>query len=1070
MWIDAAAVHGIQLGAVLLVRHPFEVAASLATRDGISIGRGLLLWLDYTLAAVAQAEKLPSVVLEYGQLLQDWKECVLRVSTLPGATSLARNFENLDPNAIPDLAMRHQRALPESISLPRIIGEVWDRVLQMANDGHVAKGTYAWLEELVAPVRELIQPMLGEWRLRESTLWERVAKAESSDVGSKGLQDEISALKDRAELHHAALIDAISVDIKHMQSVTSAALAQAEVAKHEASLSNDMVPLLRKLGESQDLIVGRVQDELNRSAKLTEAQNVMFLEWKSGADEKLQKMMNDVEEARVSWTDLLVEHGNKVMEVIEKDREHATSVESKLAELSEKLAGYEGLLAQRNQLQRALAEQARAHEEELGSLRYDLGRLSGKANLLDQVVASRSWRWTRPLRFLRRLLSGEIQPSDRVEVRRMLGLPGTKTAVSSVRSDAGVLPALATYAPDLPDVFVWAVIDWHFRFQRPQHLAQALAKKGHRVFYISNNLLDSASAGFAVEPLDDGQRLFQVNLHLAGAPAIYHGMPNSIQSNGLRASFAKLLAWTGSPGTISIVQHPFWSELARIAPNGRVVYDCMDHHAGFENNAPAVLAAEEQLVNSADLVVVTSEWLEKELNLQGATTSIIRNAAEYEFFRHRPERVFKDPKGRRVVGYYGAIAEWFDLELVRVAAQALPDVLFVLVGHDTVGAAAVLKDLGNVELVGERPYQELPFWLHGFDVCLLPFKIIPLTLATNPVKVYEYLSAGKPTVAVDLPEMAQFDGLVGVAHDNNEFVSLIRKGIDESSDGEMMERRQAFAAQQTWGHRAEALDDAIESRTEPLVSLIVLTYNNLAFTEACLFSIEAYSDYRNLEVIVVDNASSDGSRDWLKEWAAESSPSGHKRRLVLNDENLGFAGGNNVGLRTATGEYLVILNNDTYVTPGWVRTLCAHLRHDPKVGLVGPVTNNIGNEARVEIQYSDMVEMLHRAGAYTRARPGESFPIRTAAFFCVAMRRQTYRLVGDMDEDFGVGFFEDDDYCRRVQNAGLEIVCADDVFIHHHLSASFDKMKVEKKKELFERNKAIYEAKWGEWKPHEYRK
>lgn len=220
---------------------------------------------------------------------------------------------------------------------------------------------------------------------------------------------------------------------------------------------------------------------------------------------------------------------------------------------------------------------------------------------------------------------------------------------------------------------------------------------------------------------------------------------------------------------------------------------------------------------------------------------------------------------------------------------------------------------------------------------------------------------------------------------------------------------------------------------------------------------------------MVDNASSDGSREWLQRWAAEPSAAGHRRRLILNEANLGFSAGNNVGLRAATGDHLVILNNDTYVTPGWVRTLVAHLRSDPTLGLVGPVTNNIGNEARIEIAYADMVEMIREAGRYTRRHPGQRYPMRNAAFYCVAMRRTTYEAVGAMDEAFGVGFFEDDDYCRRVEQLGLSIACAEDVFVHHHLSASFNALKADQKQALFERNKAIYEAKWGQWQPHNYR-
>jgi GT2 family glycosyltransferase len=147
-----------------------------------------------------------------------------------------------------------------------------------------------------------------------------------------------------------------------------------------------------------------------------------------------------------------------------------------------------------------------------------------------------------------------------------------------------------------------------------------------------------------------------------------------------------------------------------------------------------------------------------------------------------------------------------------------------------------------------------------------------------------------------------------------------------------------------------------------------------------------------------------------------------------------------------------------------------HLKRDPGIGILGPVTNNIGNEAKIDIDYADMGAMKQAAAAWTRRHAGVLFDLRTVAFFCVAMPRSTWERVGPLDEAFGIGFFEDDDYCRRVEAAGLRVACADDVFVHHHLSASFDALKAERKRELFERNKAIYEAKWGAWEPHAYRR
>ena len=251
----------------------------------------------------------------------------------------------------------------------------------------------------------------------------------------------------------------------------------------------------------------------------------------------------------------------------------------------------------------------------------------------------------------------------------------------------------------------------------------------------------------------------------------------------------------------------------------------------------------------------------------------------------------------------------------------------------------------------------------------------------------------------------------------------------------------------------------------PKISVVVLTYNNLDLSKACLDSLVMQSNYGNLEIIVVDNQSSDDTPMFLKMWAE-----GHPNRIViLNPDNKGFAAGNNVGLAAASGDYLVILNNDTVVTAGWAKGLMRHLRDNEDIGIIGPITNNIGNEARVDTRYTEIKDMPAEVAGMTRARMGEWFEINTLAFFCVMFSRSTYEKVGGLCEEYGLGFFEDDDYCRRVQQSGKRAACAEDVFVHHHLSASFNKLGVEKKQALFEKNKAIYEAKWGTWSPHTYR-
>ena len=617
------------------------------------------------------------------------------------------------------------------------------------------------------------------------------------------------------------------------------------------------------------------------------------------------------------------------------------------------------------------------------------------------------------------------------------------------------------------DVFVFAVIDWHFRIQRPQHIARSLAESGHRVFYFSNHFIDADEPGYQLERLPGADALYQVKLHVKGAPAIYFDPPSEQALAMLTRSIAKVIQDFSALSSLSIVQHAYWYPLVKRLPNSYRIYDCMDHHEGFGNVPAKLVEIEREMLCSADLVTVTSSWLEDFAFKHNPSVALVRNAAEYSHFVTRPEQVYKDGKGRRIIGYYGAIAEWFDIDLVRTIALEHPDCLILLVGNDTVGAQKVLADLPNVEFTGEVPYATLPFYLHAFDVCLLPFKVIPLTLATNPVKVYEYLAAGKPVVCVDLPEVGQFGDLVSRACSTDDFVALVGASLQESgvlAEQKSAERRR-FASEQTWCHRGAELATALKAVRMPRVSVIILTFNNLDLTRACLDSVLERSDYPNLEVIVVDNASSDGTSAYLEDFARRHPDV----RVVLNRENLGFAAGNNVGLSIATGDYLVVLNNDTVVTQGWVMTLLRHFQNDPSLGIVGPVTNNIGNEARIETRYQSMEEMPGEALRYTLANMGKTYPMRTVAFFCVMFPRSVYELCGPICEDYGRGFFEDDDYCRRIESIGKRVVCVDDVFIHHHLSASFNKLKDSERQQLFRRNKELYEKKWGAWVPHTYR-
>jgi GT2 family glycosyltransferase len=274
-----------------------------------------------------------------------------------------------------------------------------------------------------------------------------------------------------------------------------------------------------------------------------------------------------------------------------------------------------------------------------------------------------------------------------------------------------------------------------------------------------------------------------------------------------------------------------------------------------------------------------------------------------------------------------------------------------------------------------------------------------------------------------------------------------------------------FALVNTWKKLAVTLEAELINLF-PKISIIVITYNKLEYTRMCLDSIFKNTEYPRYDLIIVDNASTDGTVELIEGYK------NHHKNIVLirNGSNLGFAAANNIGVRTSNSDFLVLLNNDTIVTPGWLHRLLFHLNKNTSTGMVGPVTNAIGNEAKVEIDYTELTDVNYFAAKRAEKYAGITFEIQVLALYCAMISRSLYNRFGGLDERFHVGMFEDDDLALNIRRAGFTLLCAEDVFIHHFHGISFNQFENQDLQRIFHENRIKFEQKWGTiWVPHQNR-
>lgn len=360
--------------------------------------------------------------------------------------------------------------------------------------------------------------------------------------------------------------------------------------------------------------------------------------------------------------------------------------------------------------------------------------------------------------------------------------------------------------------------DWDGDPLSKKHIMRRLAKR-NRVLWVNsignrNPTVTARDFKRAVQKLKSaasGCRQVEENIWVLAPLAVpFHGsavarainkrlLSRTVRLAAWRLGFRNAITWTFAPPSADVV-----GSLGERS----IIYHCVDEFSEFTGtDRTAILEMERRLMEKADVVVVSASRLLAAKRRYNANTFLVTHGVDLEHFRKAldprtpiPPDICRLP--RPVIGFFGLIADWVDLGLVRHLAAARPGWSFVLIGKADCDDALV-RDLPNVHLLGRREYRDLPGYCKAFDVALLPFAINELTLNANPLKLREYLAAGLPLVAAAIPEAERLDGLLEIAREPQEWLARIEAWLARGAGPQMRISRAMDS--ESWDHKVEEL-------------------------------------------------------------------------------------------------------------------------------------------------------------------------------------------------------------------------------------------------------------------------
>ncbi|PSB17444.1 glycosyltransferase family 1 protein [Phormidesmis priestleyi ULC007] len=364
---------------------------------------------------------------------------------------------------------------------------------------------------------------------------------------------------------------------------------------------------------------------------------------------------------------------------------------------------------------------------------------------------------------------------------------------------------------DAPDLICLSHLRWDFVYQRPQHLLTRCAQD-RRVFFIEEPFFGpDEQAWLAMSRRDSG--LWVAVPHLPeglSQEAAIALQKQLLDDLFITCSIRDYAFWYYTPMALAFTDH-----LQPLA----IVYDCMDELSAFQGAPPALKQREIELFQKADLVFTGGQSLYEVKRHQHPNVYAFPSSIDAPHFAQARQPIAEPPDQVNIphprLGFYGVIDERMDIDLLAGVADARPDWHLVLIGPVVKIDPATLPQRSNIHYLGGKSYLELPDYLAGWDVALLPFARNESTRFISPTKTPEYLAAGKPVVSTSIRDVVcpyRELGLVQIADAPSEFVAAVETALQTArQDSEWLDRVDAFLAQNSWDKTWASMSHLIES-------------------------------------------------------------------------------------------------------------------------------------------------------------------------------------------------------------------------------------------------------------------